>query len=288
MEPTTGIQGNNGSGTVRESSASSSKEPARIRKVVGPNIHPGSVSHPNQAGQGQITSDFSRRAREETISATEASRRSSVDSLEPPDWLLTESPPRRPSPPRPVLDKSPPRSSDPVRRAYTSNRLLHGTTQVARASIRENGFISDRKTRGAVETALRGGNFSDDEQDCKLVENAKVHHYFTSDHGIAKYFAGVTSPTPDQRAIVRLLAPQEGLGHDPDVDRSADEYRHIWRTAASIGPTHVIESKRSPAGLDADAFQRALEKEGVLVSVQEAGRLLRDVQSDSEDDFRVR
>ena len=47
----------------------------------------------------------------------------------------------------------------------------------------------------------------------------------------------------------------------------------------------IVGSKKSGSSADGAIFQRELLRAGILVSPQKAGELLREVQSDSDEDF---
>lgn len=63
-----------------------------------------------------------------------------------------------------------------------------------------------------------------------------------------------------------------------------DEQPPDLRTRDSIPPAHVLGSKHSPAGANAKAFREEMQRAGHDVSTKQAGQLLREVPSDSEDD----
>lgn len=162
-----------------------------------------------------------------------------------------------------------------ARRVYEDSALYHGTKREHVPSIRKNGFRKDRKSDGATEGG--GGNFMMRFSSGGVTASSE-HHYLSSSRQMAKDFAMYADP--DQPALVRTIgvANNVHLEHDPYSEGPA------LRTRDSIPPAHVLGSKRSPAGANANVFRDEMQKAGHDVSTKQAGQLLREVQSDSEDD----
>ena len=162
-----------------------------------------------------------------------------------------------------------------ARRVYEDSALYHGTKREHVPSIRKNGFLKDRKSDGATEGG--GGNFmmrfSRDG-----VTASSEHHYLSSSRQMAKDFAMYADP--DQPALVRTI----GVANNVPLERDPYSEGPALRTRAPIPPAHVLGSKHSPAGANAKVFRDALQGAGHDVSTKHAGQLLREVQSDSEDD----
>jgi len=162
-----------------------------------------------------------------------------------------------------------------ARRVYEHSTLYHGTKREHVPSIRKHGFQKDRKSDGATEGG--GGNFmmrfSRDG-----VTASSEHHYLSSSRQMAKDFAMYADP--DQPALVRTI----GVANHVPLERDPYSEGPALRTRAPIPPAHVLGSKHSPAGANAKVFREALQAAGHDVSTKQAGQLLREVQSDSEDD----
>jgi type III effector protein AvrRpm1 len=162
-----------------------------------------------------------------------------------------------------------------AKRVYEHSTLYHGTKREHVPSIRKNGFRTDCKSDGATEGG--GGNFMMRFSSGGVTASSE-HHYLSSSRQMAKDFAMYADP--DQPALVRTIGVANNfhLEHDPYSEGPA------LRTRDSIPPAHVLGSKRSPAGANANVFREEMQKAGHDVSTKQAGQLLKEVQSDSEDD----
>ena len=89
----------------------------------------------------------------------------------------------------------------------------------------------------------------------------------------------VSGGTP---AIVRVLGAGNAFRVESDPRSEAFQG---YRTASDIGPHLVLGSKHNPPAQDAEGFRQELSRAGLEVDRERAGTLLRDVQSDSEDDL---
>ncbi|CDG82318.1 hypothetical protein GJA_1680 [Janthinobacterium agaricidamnosum NBRC 102515 = DSM 9628] len=150
-----------------------------------------------------------------------------------------------------------------ARAVYEKERLFHGTDKNSAASIRQNGF------RAADKTAF-------------TEVGTKPTHYFTGDKKVAASFAQINGRGA---ALVRTM----GAHTNKHTTFERDSYmsdRTAVHTKDDVAPKHVLGSKRSAPGKDAEVFQRRLKDQGVKVDLKTAGELLRDVQSDDEDGLR--
>jgi type III effector protein AvrRpm1 len=162
-----------------------------------------------------------------------------------------------------------------ARRVYEGSTLYHGTKREHVPSIRKHGFQQDRKSDGATEGG--GSNFMMRFSRGGVTASSE-HHYLSSSRQMAKDFAMYADP--DHPALVRTI----GVANKVPLERDPYSEGPALRTRDSIPPAHVLGSKRSPAGANAKAFREELQKAGHDVSTKQAGQLLREVQSDSEND----
>ena len=162
-----------------------------------------------------------------------------------------------------------------ARRVYEDSTLYHGTKREHVPSIRKNGFRMDRKTEGATEGGA--GNFMMRFSRGGITASSE-HHYLSSSRQMAKDFAMYADP--DRPALVRTI----GVANNVHLERDPYSEGPALRTRDSIPPAHVLGSKHGPAGANAKVFRAELQKAGHDVSTKQAGQLLREVQSDSEND----
>lgn len=163
-----------------------------------------------------------------------------------------------------------------ARRVYEDSVLWHGTKREHVPSIRKHGFTTERKAAGATEGGT--GDFLMRFSTAGVTASSE-HHYFTSSRDMAKDFAMYADA--DRPALVRTIGvghPRFALEQDPYTDGPA------LRTRASVPPAHVLGSKHTPAGANAKVFRDEMRNAGHDVSTEQAGRLLREVQSDSDND----
>ncbi len=111
--------------------------------------------------------------------------------------------------------------------------------------------------------------------------DASRHHYLTSDRETAKQYA--TLVNKGSPALIRTIGIKGNMNVEPDPDNIAR--RGCYRVADNIPSKYILGSKGSDPSEDANVFRREMQAQGCSLSVSEAGRLLREVQSDSEDDF---
>ena len=106
-------------------------------------------------------------------------------------------------------------------------------------------------------------------------------HYLSPSRERVKAFADfhLSGRSP---AIVRVVGAGNAFPVETD---SRSEAFQGYRTGSDIGPHLVLGSKHSPPGEDAEGFRQELSRAGMEVDRDLAGRLLREVQSDSEDDM---
>jgi type III effector protein AvrRpm1 len=184
-----------------------------------------------------------------------------------------------------ILRKKP-NLEESARRVYDQSRLYHGTNLPSKESIRENGFNKDLKSGGAskeLEDRLRDipEDFEDLTSKYKgALNSAQNNNFFTSNKEGAKTYARKSLETGP--AIARTLGIKESFSvhRDPDSDDHANQ-----RTSSNIPPDYIVGSKKSGSSADGAIFQRELLRAGIPVSPQKAGELLREVQSDSDEDF---
>jgi type III effector protein AvrRpm1 len=183
----------------------------------------------------------------------------------------TQAPSARRSRPDPALSGLVPLA----RRVYADSTLYHGTKREHVPSIRKHGFQMDRKSDGATEGG--GGNFMMRFSRGGVTASSE-HHYLTSSRQMAKDFAMYADP--DRPALVRTI----GVANKVHLEQDPYSEGPALRTRDPIPPAHVLGSKHSPAGADAKVFRDEMQRAGHEVSTKQAGQLLREVQSDSEDD----
>lgn len=174
-----------------------------------------------------------------------------------------------------------------VKQTYEENRNYHGTGH--KKEIERVGLDTRRKTAGATKAVA-------DKQplDETLVETAKHFNYFTQNKVLAKYFAITGSGDTHSPGLARALFNRERmqLERDPDMetDPASPFYDTAHRTSASVPPEFLLHTKngiRRPPTAAIRVFREKLAEKGVKVSVRAAASLLRQEQSDSEDDFPV-
>lgn len=159
---------------------------------------------------------------------------------------------------------------------YKAQVMYHATTSHSKESIQKGGFSAHRKSGGA--TAELMGQVAMSEQ---FNQNAKTHHYAFTDVENAKAFQKSNLRTAGPPAIVRFFKEHTSFERDPDFSLPAAR-----RTSADIPARQILKSRQSPpTAEEGEMMRRALAHEGIEVNQSEAGRLLREVQSDSEDDF---
>ncbi|NRF72177.1 hypothetical protein HLB44_34855 [Aquincola sp. S2] len=142
---------------------------------------------------------------------------------------------------------------DKARQIYQDSRQYHGTSKGNKAYIQEAGIAgaSERGTMHAVRSTNRT---------------------LTSDKLMAKQIARLGS-FGDTPALVRTIGVP------------LERPEPFFQTTHAVEPGQVLGSKNSEPGTDAQAFQAELARSRVHVPIDVAGQMLRNVQSDSEDDF---
>lgn len=158
---------------------------------------------------------------------------------------------------------------------YKQSVLLHGTAQEHVPSLRRNGFIKDLKKKGATGGGTENFlmNFS-----TGGVSASGEHHYLTSDKKMAKDFAMYADS--ERPALVRTI----GVANNFNLETDPYTGDPALRTRDSIPPAHVLGSKHSRPGDNAAVFRDEMQKAGHDVTTKQAGLLLREVQSDSDND----
>ena len=164
--------------------------------------------------------------------------------------------------------------------AYRNSRWYHGTSETSKKSIQRHGFDTGRKRGGATKAISKTSQVKSG-----AVGDAARHHYLAKDKDNGLFFAELAAPS--NPALVRTLVISKrelGLESDPAIPRKGRDNPDVMRTASSIPANHVLGSKRNPPGSEGAVFQQALLREGMKVSERVAAQLLREVQSNSEDD----
>ncbi|PPS23412.1 type III effector [Pseudomonas amygdali] len=163
---------------------------------------------------------------------------------------------------------------------YKNSRLWHGTSGSYLEELRDYGF--QRRRSGAVDATLRDGY----ELNPAVVKSTEKHNYFTSYPVSAKKYARRTDP--DNPVLVRTIGIKNNFPIELDPDSKGPDgeiFPYNCRTTSSIPSKFVVGSKHSAPKDDAKVFKEEMGEAGYNVSLEQAGRLLREVQSDSDDDF---
>lgn len=159
---------------------------------------------------------------------------------------------------------------------YREQTLYHVTTKAGKASLQRRGFNVQAKSGGATEELTRKVSMSS-----AFEANTKTHHYAFLDKKSAEEFQRGNLKESGETALTRLFKGDAQIERDPDFSNPAAVR---WRT--DLPSSHVLKSAQTSASMgESQMMQKALEARGVNVTEIEAGRLLRAVQSDSEDDF---
>lgn len=119
-----------------------------------------------------------------------------------------------------------------------------------------------------------------------VVKSTEKHNYFTSYPVSAKKYARRTDP--DNPVLVRTIGIKNNFPIELDPDSKGPDgeiFPYNCRTTSSIPSKFVVGSKHSAPKDDAKVFKEEMGEAGYNVSLEQAGRLLREVQSDSDDDF---
>ncbi len=162
-----------------------------------------------------------------------------------------------------------------ARRVYSESVLWHGTSMQSKIDLRSKGFDAGRKTGGAT----AGGNanmFMNLSREAQ--SESRQYHYLSSSRKEAKdfaMFADMSNPT-----LARTIGVRNNLSliTDPRTGGTA------LMTDQSIPRKFVLGSKSSAPGENAKVFRDEMRAAGHNVSTKQAGELLREVQSDSDDD----
>lgn len=162
-----------------------------------------------------------------------------------------------------------------ARSVYRESVLWHGTTMQSKIDLQRKGFDVSRKTDGAT----AGGNANMFMNMSRAAQaESRENNYFSSSRKEAKdfaMFADMNNPV-----LVRTIGVRSNfnLTSDPRTGGTA------LMTNQSIPPKFVLGSKNSAPGENAKVFKNEMREAGHNVSTAQAGALLREVQSDSDDD----
>jgi hypothetical protein len=155
-----------------------------------------------------------------------------------------------------------------AKKVYQDERKFHGTDRESKASITANGFRMSKKTNANV-------------------WDTDKFHYLAPQKMTAALYA-----KPEHPAIVRTIGAHTNKHRASSFEAATTDpaaYNEWIRTPKDIKSKHILGSKRSPPGANAEVFHDRLKRAGVeKIDTATAGRLLREVQSDSEDDFSDR
>ncbi|WP_367143390.1 type III effector [Pantoea stewartii] len=183
-----------------------------------------------------------------------------------------------PSPPRSAPRTKRESLASVARQVYEGSVLFHGTSGSNRDALRSRGFSVANKTHGATEGVRRQSVLFETPSQ-ELTSNSRLYNYFTSDKDAAYNFALMADPC--DTAIVRTIGIRNNIPIEADTDTT---YNSNLRTVNDVPAKYVLGSKRSEPGLNAKVFKQEMKTAGYNVSTAEAGRLLREVQSDSDQD----
>lgn len=172
-----------------------------------------------------------------------------------------------------------------VKQTYQENRYYHGTGY--KREIEQTGMDIQHKTDGAMKAFT-----NEQEVDETFAATTRGFNYLTQDKELAKVFAREASAGARPPGLVRALLDKTEmrLERDPDMDTdpAGDLYDSAVRTRRSIPPGHLLHHKLGIPFPPAEAirtFRNKLAQKDVSVTDTEAYRLLRQEQSDSDDDF---
>jgi type III effector protein AvrRpm1 len=159
---------------------------------------------------------------------------------------------------------------------YRDQTLYHLTSTDSKRAIQRHGFSLRRKSGGATAELTDQATMSAD-----FEHNAKTHHYAFTNSASAKEFQRNNFRSSGDPALVRFFRGNAPLERDPDFSNPA-----ALRWGTDHPADHVLKSSSAPpTDGESRVMKRELRNRGIEASLQESGRLLRAVQSDSEDDF---
>ena len=187
-----------------------------------------------------------------------------------------------------------------ARACYEDMRYYHGTSPAGRDSIQEHGMLMSAKQPGAMQKAIE--MYGVDGSVPGAAEQANRAHHLTTDPKLAWQYSGAQG---HGRAVARVLIKDpEAAGLRPDPFSKAGSGALI--TEQDIPASSVLGSKKARSGRGREVFQERfneavdeamewsdealLNETGFIkrdlrkINKEEAGILIDDVQSDSEDD----
>lgn len=163
-----------------------------------------------------------------------------------------------------------------AKKVYDDSVLWHGTAREHVSSLRRNGFQKELKGSGATSGGAENFLMSFSSGG---ISASSEHHYLSSSRDTAKHFAMHTDSY--QPALVRTIGVRNNFPLEQDL--YTDDPAAL-RTLSSIPAAHVLGAKNSDPGADAKVFRDEMRMAGHDVSTEQAGHLLREVQSDSDSD----
>lgn len=171
-------------------------------------------------------------------------------------------------------------SNEMARQIYKEKVVYHVTEKKYVKGIRKHGLTTDRKKSKDGATAYfvkkNGDNLPESIVD-KAKKNGKDYN-FLMDNKAAAQALGRNFKDP---AIVRMMADRNIFEEDTDFRRSDGS---ALRTKEPI--YDVLRSKSKKADSSEQAMmKREFAINGIQISSKDAGKSLKEVQSDSEDDF---
>ncbi len=183
---------------------------------------------------------------------------------------------------------------------YEEGRFYQGTTDVQAADRRANGMDPNHKVGSSVDNGIALGVVRlHPGQVEKFRSNALTHFYFTkfrtgnrAGMGAVDYARLASAKGGRPKVIRAFLTEESSVSLQPDPDSVAGSL--AFRTRDKVASGSVLPSKKAPSTVTkaSEDFRNRFNKHpsriqsGIgKIGSREAARMLRDAQSDSEDDF---
>jgi hypothetical protein len=180
---------------------------------------------------------------------------------------------------------------------YEKNVYFQGTTSNEVERARLHGLDPREKTRTSVDGAILEGvlHFASPDEYEHFRETAMSHFYFTRikdspGHMDAKAYAKLAAYEGSDPKILRAFLPSGTVKLEPDPDSKKEAA--AFRTKGKIDREFILRSKKDPAAVSLasesfkEQFNNHLSRPERKIDSHEAAEMLRDEQSDSEDDFK--